>query len=157
MNNPALDTILKPRSVAVVGASATPGKIGYSVVNNLLKDGYQGKIYPINPPASEILGLKVYPSVLDVHEEIECAVITVPAKLVAGGVDECGKNWSKGLSVITSGFGEVGRHDLEDELVETGKKYGCRILGPNIVGVLSNSYGMNASFAPFPPWMEKHG
>jgi len=151
MNNPALDTILKPRSVAVVGASATPGKIGYSVVNNLLKDGYQGKIYPINPTASEILGLKVYPSVLDVPEEIECAVITVPAKLVAGVVDECGKKGIKGLSVITSGFGEVGRHDLEDELVETGKKYGCRILGPNIVGVLSNSYGMNASFAPFLP------
>jgi acetyltransferase len=70
---------------------------------------------------------------------------------VAGVVDECGKKGIKGLSVITSGFGEVGRHDLEDELVETGKKYGCRILGPNIVGVLSNSYGMNASFAPFLP------
>jgi len=151
VNNPALDAILRPKSVAVVGASATPGKIGYTVVNNLIKDGYTGKIYPINPTATEILGLKVYPSVLDVPEPIEAAVITVPAKFVAPVVEECGKKGIKGLIVITSGFGESGRHDLEEELVKIAGKYGSRILGPNIVGVLSNEFNMNASFAPYLP------
>lgn len=152
MNDPALDAILRPKSVAVVGASATPGKIGYTVVNNLIKDGYTGKIYPINPSADEILGLKVYASVLDVPEPVEAAVITVPAKFVAGVVEECGKKGIKGLIVITSGFSESGRRDMEDELVRIANKYGARILGPNIVGVLSNSYKMNASFAPFLPF-----
>lgn len=151
MNHPALDAILKPKSVAVVGASATPGKIGYTVVDNLIKDGYTGKIFPINPSSSEILGLKTYASVLDVPEEIETAVITVPAKFTAAVVEECGKKNIKGLIVITSGFGESGRHDLEDEIVNIANQHGTRILGPNIVGVLSNSYKMNASFAPFLP------
>jgi len=151
VNHPALDAILKPKSVAVVGASATPGKIGYTVVDNLIKDGYTGKIFPINPSSSEILGLKTYASVLDVPEEIETAVITVPAKFTAAVVEECGKKNIKGLIVITSGFGESGRHDLEDEIVNIANQHGTRILGPNIVGVLSNSYKMNASFAPFLP------
>ena len=151
MNNPALDGILKPKSVAVVGASATPGKIGYTVVNNLLKDGYTGNIYPINPTAKEILGLKVYASVLDIPEPVEAAVITVPAKFVAPVVEECGKKGIKGLIIISSGFGESNRHDLEEELVTIARKYGTRILGPNIVGVLSNGFSMNASFASYLP------
>jgi acetyltransferase len=151
VNQPALDAILKPKSVAVVGASATPGKIGYTVVENLINDGYQGKIYPINPTATEILGLKVYPSITAVPEAVDTAVITVPAKFVPGVVEECGKKGVKGAVIITSGFGEAGRHDLEDEIIRIGKQYGTRILGPNIVGVLSNSYKMNASFAPFLP------
>ncbi len=151
MNDPALDSILRPKSVAIVGASATPGKIGYTVVENLIKDGYTGKIYPINPSADEILGLKVYASVLDVQDPIEAAVITVPAKYVPSVVEECGKKGVKGLIVITSGFSESGRRDLEDEIVQIANQYGTRVLGPNIVGVLSNSYQMNASFAPFLP------
>lgn len=151
MNISALDAILKPKSIAVVGASATPGKIGYTVVNNLIKDGYQGKIFPVNPTATEILGLKVYPTVNDIPEPVEAAVITVPAKFVAGVVKECGDKGIQGISVITSGFAESGRHDLEDEIVDIAAKTGARILGPNIVGVLSNSYQMNASFAPFLP------
>lgn len=151
MNNPALDAILRPKSVAIVGASGTPGKIGYTVVYNLIKDGYQGKIYPVNPNAAEILGLKTYPSVLDIPEPVEAAVITVPAKATKPVIEECGRKGIEGLIIITSGFGESGRHDLEEEIVEIARKYGSRILGPNIVGVLSNSYTMNASFAPFLP------
>jgi acetyltransferase len=151
VSNSALDAILKPKSVAVVGASATPGKIGYTVVKNLLKDGYSGKIYPVNPSATEILGLKVYPSVSAIPEPVEAAVITVPAKFVADVVKDCGAKGIEGLIVITSGFGESGRHDLEDELVKIARECNARILGPNIVGVLSNSYKMNASFAPFLP------
>jgi acetate---CoA ligase (ADP-forming) len=151
VNREAIDSIMRPQSIAVVGASSTPGKIGYTVLENLVKQGYKGKIYPINPSADEILGLKVYASVMDVPEAIEAAVLTVPAKIIPQAVEDCGKKGIKGLIVITSGFGEVGRHDMEDQIVEIAHRYGSRILGPNIVGVLSNSIGMNASFAPYLP------
>jgi acetyl coenzyme A synthetase (ADP forming)-like protein len=146
-----LNGLLRPKSIAVVGASTTPGKIGYTVLFNLLESKYSGKIYPINPQATEILGLKCYASVLDVPGEIDAAAITVPAKFVLEVVDECGKKGVKGLIIITSGFSEVGNRELENELVSTARGYGMRILGPNIVGTLSNSDKLNASFAPFLP------
>ncbi len=151
MNLEVLNGLLKPKSIAVVGASATPGKIGYTVVKNLLDSGYTGPIYPINPKREEILGLKVYPSVLDVPGPIDAAVIIIPARYVVQVAEECGKKGVKGLIVIASGFSEVGRHDLEEALVSTARRYGMRVLGPNIVGVLSNSDKCNASFAPMLP------
>lgn len=151
MDSEVLNGLLKPKSIAVVGASATPGKIGYTVLKNLVESGYEGAIYPINPSADEILGLKVYPSVSDVPFTIESAIITVPAKLVLQVADELGKKGTKGMIVITSGFSEVGNKDMERELVEKANKYGMRVLGPNIVGVLSNADKMNGSFAPFLP------
>jgi acetyltransferase len=151
VNLEVLNGLLKPKSIAVVGASATPGKIGYTVVKNLLDSGYEGPIYPINPKRDEILGLKAYPSVLDVPEPIDAAVIVIPARYVVQVAEECGKKGVKGLIVIASGFSEVGRHDLEDALVSTARRYGMRVLGPNIVGILSNSDKCNASFAPILP------
>lgn len=148
MNKDQINGLIRPKSVAVVGASSTPGKIGYSVIDNLLKGKYEGKIYPINPTATEILGLKVYPDVLSVPGPVDAAVITVPAKLVLEVAEECGKKGVKGLIVITSGFSEVGRKDLEEELVRIAGKYGTRVLGPNIVGTLSNTDHFNGSFAP---------
>ncbi len=155
MDNEVLNGLFKPRSVAIIGASTQPGKIGHSVVENLINGKYEGKIYPINPNASEILGLKVYPSILEVPGPVDAAVITIPAKFVRDAAEECGKKGVKGLIVITSGFSETGNHELEDELVETARQYGMRILGPNIVGTLSNSDSMNASFAPFLPLVGK--
>ncbi len=152
MDQKALDKLLKPKSVAVVGASTQPGKIGYTVIENLIKGGYKGKIYPINPTAPEILGLPVFPSVGAVPGSVDLAVITVPVKVVNQVAEECGKKGIKALSVITSGFSEVGRRDLEDELIEIGHRYDMCILGPNIVGTLSNSDELNASFAPFLPF-----
>jgi len=146
-----LNGLLKPKSVAVIGASATPGKIGYTVVKNLINDGYTGPIYPVNPSADEILGLKVYPTLADIPGEVEAAVITIPAKFVAQSLKECGEKGVKGLIIITSGFSESNRRDLEDELVDIARQYNMRILGPNIVGTLSNSDKFNASFAPFLP------
>ena len=151
MDKKVLNGLLRPKSVAVIGASNTPGKIGFSVVDNLIKDGYEGKIFPINPTSPEILGLKAYPTVTDVPESIDAAIVTVPAKLVPAMAEECGKKGVKGLIVITSGFSEAGHKDLEEQIVETGKKYGMRILGPNIVGTLSNSDKFNGSFAPCLP------
>jgi len=151
VNLEALNGLLRPKSVAVIGASGTPGKIGYTVVKNLLDSGFEGPIYPINTKDPEILGLKAYPSILDVPGEVDAAAIVVPAKFVPQVTEECGKKGVKGLIVIASGFSEVGRKDLEDQLLETAKKYGMRVLGPNIVGTLSNSDKLNASFAPFLP------
>jgi acetyltransferase len=151
VNRDALNGLLRPKSVAIVGASTTPGKIGYTVVQNIIQGGYEGKIYPINPSADEILGLKCYPTIADVPGPVDAAVVTVPAKFVAGVTEECGKKGVKGLIIITSGFSEVGKRDLENEIVEIARRYGVRIMGPNIVGTLSNSDKLNASFAPFLP------
>lgn len=151
MDLEALNGLLRPKSIAVVGASNKEGKIGYTVVKNLLDSHYQGAIYPINPTESLIQGLQAYPSVLDVPGTIDAAVITVPAKLVPAVTEECGKKGVKGLIIIASGFSEVGRHDLEQQVVDTARRYGVRVLGPNIVGILSNSDLCNASFAPFLP------
>ncbi|HOV48690.1 MAG TPA: acetate--CoA ligase family protein [Anaerolineae bacterium] len=151
MDLEALNGLLRPKSIAVVGASNKEGKIGYTVVKNLLDSHYQGAIYPINPTESLIQGLQAYPSVLDVPGTVDAAVITVPAKLVPAVTEECGKKGVKGLIIIASGFSEVGRHDLEQQVVDIARRYGVRVLGPNIVGILSNSDLCNASFAPFLP------
>ena len=151
MNKEVLDGLFKPKSVAVIGASATPGKIGYSVIKSLINGGYEGPIYPINLKADEILGIKAYPTVFDVPGKIDLAVITIPAKFVLTAIEDCGKAGVKGLSVITSGFGEVGDHETEAKLVEMAHKYGMRMIGPNIIGTLSNSDKLNASFANILP------
>ena len=146
-----LTGLLRPKNIAIIGASTKPGKIGHTVVKNLIESGYKGGVYPINPTADEILGLKVYKSVLDVPGDVDAAVVTIPAKFVLQAAKECGEKGAKGLVVITSGFGEVGEHQLEEDLVSLAHEYGMRVLGPNIVGTLSNSDEMNASFAPFLP------
>ena len=155
MNVTALDALMRPESVAIVGASTDSTKIGYTVVKNIIDGGYKGKIYPINPKANEVLGLKAYPSLLDVPGKIDAAVVTVPAKLVLSVVEEAGKKGVKGLIIISSGFGEVGNKDLEAQLVAKAKEYGVRIMGPNIVGTLSNAEKLNASFAPILPLVGK--
>jgi acetyl coenzyme A synthetase (ADP forming)-like protein len=151
LDNEHLNGLLRPKSIAVIGASTQPGKIGYTVLQNLIDSGYKGKVYPINPQAAEILGLKAFPSVLDVPDSIDAAAIVVPAKLVPQVLEECGQKQVKGLIIITSGFSETGHRDLEEEIVDIARQHGMRILGPNIVGTLSNSDKLNASFAPFLP------
>ena len=143
--------LLRPKGIAIIGASSTPGKIGHTVVKNLIESGYKYGIYPVNPSAGEILGLKTYKSVLDIPERVDAAAITVPAKFVLDVTRECGEKGVKGLIVIASGFSEVGEVGLEKDLVKTAHEYGMRVLGPNVVGTLSNSDDMNASFAPFLP------
>jgi acetate---CoA ligase (ADP-forming) len=146
-----MNGLLRPQSIAVIGASNTEGKIGYSVVRSLIEGGYEGPIYPINPKSDEIQGHKAYKSILDVPGEIDAAAVVVPAKFVPQVTRECGEKGVKGLIVIASGFSEVGRVDLETQTVEIAREYGMRVLGPNIVGILSNSDKCNASFAPFLP------
>lgn len=151
MDRVAINGLFRPKSVAVVGASSQAGKIGYTVLSNLIDSKFPGPIYPINPSVSEILGLKVYPSVLDIPKPVDAAVIVVPARLVPNVIDECGQKGVKGLIMITSGFSEVGERDLEAQIVSQAHSYNMRILGPNIVGYLSNTDQLNASFAPYLP------
>lgn len=150
-----LDGLLRPKSVAVIGASEKVGKIGHTVVLNLKESKYQGAVYPINLKSEEILGFKCYHSILDVKDPVDAAILTVPAKFVLDSVDQCGQKGVKGVIIITSGFSEVGQVDLENEIVTKAHSYGMRVLGPNIVGVLSNSDSFNGSFAPFLPFNGK--
>jgi len=151
VKNNDISFFFKPKSIAVIGASGTPGKVGYNVVKNIIESKYSGKIYPINPKANEILGIKAYKSVVDVSEEIDIAIFVVPAKFVNEIAEECGKKGIKGLVVITAGFKEIGGEGIirELELVEVAKKYGMRIIGPNCLGFIGVNY--NGLFAANTP------
>ena len=144
-----LEFVFNPKSVAIIGASDKPGKIGFILVNNLLKDGYRGKIFPVNPKHETLLGLKCYPSIKDIKEEVDLAVIAIPAKFVPGVVKDCGEAGVKAVVVISAGFKEVGHEGakLEKELVDTAKNYGIKLVGPNCLGVINTALNLNATFA----------
>jgi len=144
-----LDMFFNPQSVAVIGASRNPIKLGYGVLSNIIQHGYQGRVYPINPKADEVLGLRAYPSILSVPDPVELAVIVVPAKYVASVLEECGQKGVKGAVIISAGFREVGREGkrMEDELVAIARRYGMRLVGPNCLGVIDTISHLNASFA----------
>jgi len=138
-NGRGLRIFFEPKSVAVVGASRTPGKIGNYILRNILKLGYSGQVFPVNPGASEIEGLKSYPSVASIPEAVELVVIAVPAHLVLDVMRDCQKKAVKGAVVISSGFSEAGREGMERqrELVRLAAEAGIRIIGPNTTGILN--------------------
>lgn len=140
--------MFKPKSIAVIGASAKPGKIGYEIMANILSYGFKGELYPINLKETEILGKKCYKSVADVPGEIDFAVISIPAKYVPAVFEDCGKKGVKSAAIITSGFGEVGDHKTENRLVEIAEKYNIPFIGPNIFGIVYAPNSINASFGP---------
>ena len=146
-----LETFFNPKSVAVIGASTNPEKLGYAVVKNLQDGGYsrRGKVYPINPGATEILGFRVYPSVLDVPEEIDLAVIVIPYPHVPEALRICGQKKIPSAIVISAGFREAGPEGLERELelVQICHEYNLRLIGPNCLGVIDSYTPLNASFA----------
>ena len=148
-----LEHFFTPRSVAVIGASTEPGKVGYDILFNLIDAKFQGEIYPVNPKADFILDKKTYKSVLDIPGAVDLAVIVIPAKCVNAALDECGRKGIDSVVIITAGFKEVGGEGIvrELELLETAKKYGIRIIGPNCLGIISTGVGLNASFAPVTP------
>ena len=111
-----MNRIMKPEAVAVIGASGETGKIGNSVMKNLINGGYQGKIYPINPSADEIMGMKAYKSVKDVPGDIDVAVFAIPAKFVAAALVECGEKKIPGAVLIPSGFAETGNVEGQKEI-----------------------------------------
>ncbi|HUC98569.1 MAG TPA: acetate--CoA ligase family protein, partial [Candidatus Polarisedimenticolaceae bacterium] len=142
----AMRRIMNPRSVAVIGASAEDGKIGNSVMKNLINGGYQGAILPIHPKADEILGRKAYPSVLKVDEEIDVAVFAIPAKFCAAAMEEVGQKKIPGAVMIPSGFAEIGEQALQDELLGVARKHNVRVMGPNIYGFYYTPNNLCATF-----------
>ena len=142
----SMNRIMMPKSVAVIGASIEPGKIGNSVMKNLINGGYKGSIIPIHPKAAEIMGYKAYKSVNEVPGEIDVAVFAIPAKLVAGALTECGEKKIAGAVLIPSGFAETGQHAMQEELVAIGRKYNIRLMGPNIYGFYYTPANLCATF-----------
>lgn len=140
--------LFNPRHVAVIGASHKEGKIGYTVLSNIIKSGYRGNIYPINPKGGEILGKKVYTDIFSIEGGVDLALIVVPASIAVNAVEECARKGVKFAIVITSGFSEIGNIDAEREMVDKAREYGMRILGPNVFGIYSASSSINATFGP---------
>ncbi len=141
-----MNRIMKPDSVAVIGASSEEGKIGNSVMKNLINGGYRGAIYPIHPKATEIMGKKAYASVKDVPGDIDLAVFAIPAKLVAQALTEVGEKKIPGAVLIPSGFAETGNVAGQQEIVEVGRKYNVRLMGPNIYGFYYTPKNLCATF-----------
>ncbi|MBO3840017.1 MAG: acetate--CoA ligase family protein [Thermoproteota archaeon] len=148
-----LEAFLNPRSVAVVGASREEKKVGHRILRNLINSGFKGSIYPVNPNADMILGYKCYKSVSEIEEDVDLAVVSVPANAVLGVVEECGRKGVKGVVVISAGFSETGRDGvmLEKQLVSKCREYGIRLQGPNCLGLINSRIGLNASFASTSP------
>jgi acetyl coenzyme A synthetase (ADP forming)-like protein len=142
----AMNRIMQPDAVAVIGASSEDGKIGNAVMKNLINGGYQGNIYPINPKADEILGKKCYKSVKDIPGPVDIAIFAIPAKFVAQALAEVGEKKIPGAILIPSGFAEIGEVELQKEVVAVARKYNVRLMGPNIYGFYYTPKNLCATF-----------
>ncbi|MFD0141156.1 MULTISPECIES: acetate--CoA ligase family protein [unclassified Streptomyces] len=138
--------LMQPNAMAVIGASNETGKIGNSVMRNLIDGGFPGEIHPVNPRADDILGRKAYKSVTDVPGEVDVAVFAIPAPFVASALEEVGRKGIPNAVLIPSGFAETGEHALQDEIVAVAERYGIRLLGPNIYGYYSTWQDLCATF-----------
>ncbi|OGI20036.1 MAG: GNAT family acetyltransferase [Candidatus Melainabacteria bacterium RIFOXYA12_FULL_32_12] len=146
-----LDAIMRPKAIAVIGATERQGSLGRELVNNIIRYEFSGEIYLINPKSDTLFGKKTYKSVLDVPGQVDLAVIVIPNTLVSEAIDQCHEKGIKGVVIITAGYKETGAEGakLEQDLVEKLHKYGMRAVGPNCMGVLNTdpSVRMNAQFA----------
>jgi acetyltransferase len=144
-----LDVFFSPKTVAVIGATENPGTVGRTVLWNLVTSPFGGTVYPVNPKRPSVLGVKAYPSVSDIPESVDLAVIITPPASIPGLIKECGENGVQGAIVISAGFKEIGPEgaELERQLLVEAQKANIRIIGPNCLGVMSPLSGMNATFA----------
>jgi len=152
----SLRAFLEPRSIAVIGASRREGSIGNKLFRNLLLQGFNGIVYPVNPKAEMVASVKAYPSLLDIIGEVDLAVVVVPAEGVHQVIEQCGRKGVRGVVVISAGFGESGPEGAEEQrkLLETARAYGMRLVGPNCMGIINTAknVNMNATFSRvFPP------
>jgi len=143
-----LSSILRPKSIAVIGASTSPDKLGHEIMKNILDSGFQGAVYPINPKADAILDIPCHVSVQDIAEAPDMAVIIIPARFVPQAVEECGQKGVKGAVIITGGFSEAGPEGevLQQQVVDIAQRYDIRIIGPNCQGVNNPHYPLCASW-----------
>ncbi|MDO8746405.1 MAG: acetate--CoA ligase family protein, partial [Thermodesulfovibrionales bacterium] len=144
-----LDSLFNPASIAVIGASRDPKKVGYAVLNNLIRFDYKGQIYPVNPSGEEILGLKSFSKVSDISKKIDLAVIAVPARFVSETLVKCADAGAMAAVILSAGFKEAGPEGvrLEQELGKISRERNIRMLGPNCLGIINTSNNMNATFA----------
>lgn len=150
-----LDALLKPRSIAVVGASRQQNTIGNQIVSNLVAHGFTGAVYPVNPRATSVNSIHAWPNLDSLPSRVDCAIVCVPKEHVNDVAEECGINGVKGLVVISAGFREIGGEGIERErqLMEIVRRHGMRMLGPNCMGVINTDpqFSMNGTFAPLMP------
>lgn len=152
----SLRAFLKPRSVAVIGASQRQGSIGNKLFRNLLYQGFAGVVYPVNPNSEAVASVKTYPSVLDIAGEVDLAVVIVPAEAVYTVVQQCGRKGVKGVIIISAGFAETGAEgrQMQEKVLSTARSYGMRLVGPNCMGIINTDpqVNLNATFSSvFPP------
>ena len=147
--------ILRPRSIAVVGAGRHPGNVGHQVVRSLLVGDFSGTVYPVNPAARAVCGVPAFPALLSVPEPVDLAIVAVPASAVPGVIDEAASVGVRAVTIITAGFGETGRSGaaVETEMLSVARRHGMRIVGPNCLGVANTDpeVRMNATFASLDP------
>jgi acetyltransferase len=143
-----LDKIFNPQNVVIIGASDVEGSVGYAIVKNFTQMGYPGKVYFVNIRKPEILGVKTYPTVDQIPEPIDLAIIATPAKTVPDIIEECGKAQVKGVIIVSAGFKETGPEGkaLEEKILVASKKYGIRVIGPNCIGIIRPRNNLNATF-----------
>jgi len=146
--NSSLKPFFNPQGVAILGASSKPNKLSYGILENLLKYGYQGGIYPVNPNAQEILGVKVYPELAQVPDPVDLAMIVLPVGMILDTMQECADRGIKAVIIITGGFREVGGEgaEIERKTLEFAREHGMRVVGPNCVGTMDIRNGLNATF-----------
>jgi acetyltransferase len=135
-----MELFFKPKSVAVIGASGTPGKLGYVIVKNIADSDFSGDVYPVNPKSDEILGYKVYRSVTEIPGDVDLVVTVLPTpKLTVATVEECAQKGVKAVIIESAGFAEMGREGkvLQQQIVDIAKKNDIRIMGPNCSGIVS--------------------
>ena len=142
----SMKRIMEPSAVAVIGASAEDGKIGNSVMRNLIDGGYEGDLYPVHPKADQILGHQCYPSIVDIPGNVDIAIFCIPAQFVAGVIAECGQKRVSGAILIPSGFAEIGEHELQEEIVRVAREAKVRLMGPNIYGFYHTHKNLCATF-----------
>ena len=148
-----LESLLYPKSIAVIGASAKEGKVGHAVLSGLLDAGYEGQIVPVNPKADELLGVKCYKNLEEYEDKIELSVIAIPTPAVKDAVAASIRKGAGSIIVITAGFKEVGPEGaaLEAEIARMCKMKGVRLMGPNVLGLINTHHKMNVSFASRTP------
>jgi acetyltransferase len=148
-----LEHFFQPRSIAVIGAAREEYKLGYGILRNILQYGFPGRVYPINPKADSILGLRAYPSVKAVEDSIELAVLVLPADLCLQTIEECGQKGIDSAVIISGGFKESGREGVEreKELSRLARRYNVRVIGPNCLGIINTYHRLNSTFAANPP------
>lgn len=144
-----LKYVFDPKSIAVIGASDNPSKLGNVILKNLVDGGFAGKIYPVNPKHETLLGLKCYPDIKKIKGRVDLAIFAIPAQIIPKVAEECGKKRVKGIVVLSAGFGEVGNHMLENELKKVVLKHKMAMIGPNCLGVMNPEKRVDSIFFPF--------